>query len=84
VRLGRRDLAVRALDNAVGKDPRNWEGHYGLALVRAAAGRDPRPQLRVARRLNPREQLVTDARRLLGDDPRAWARRALRARLPTQ
>jgi len=84
VRLGRADLAVRALDNAVRKDPRNWEGHYGLALVRAAAGRDPRPALREAGRLNPREALVTRARRLLAtDDPREWRRRALRARLPT-
>jgi hypothetical protein len=84
VRLGQRDLAMRALANAVRKDPRNWEGHYGLALVRAAAGRDPRPQLRAAGRLNPREQLVTQTRRLLGDDRRAWRRRALGARLPTQ
>jgi hypothetical protein len=83
VRLGQRELALRALRNAVVRDPRNWEGHYGLALVRAAAGRDPRPQLDVARRLNPRESLVEETRRLLGDDPRAWGRRALRARLPT-
>ena len=83
VRLGQRELAVRALRNAVRRDPGNWEGHYGLALVRAAAGRDPRPQLRAARRLNPLEPLVEETRRLLGDDPRAWERRAQRARLPT-
>ena len=82
VRLGQSELALRALRNAVRKDPRNWEGHYGLALVSAAAGRDPRPALGAAARLNPREQLVPETRRLLGDDPRQWKRRALRARLP--
>jgi Flp pilus assembly protein TadD len=83
VRLGQTELAVRALTNAVRKDPGNWEGHYGLALVRAAAGRDPRPELRVAQRLNPLEPLVFRAQRLLAtDDPQAWKRRALTARLP--
>jgi hypothetical protein len=83
VRIGRRDLAVRALANAVRKDPGNWEGHYGLALVRAAAGRDPRPELRVAQRLNPLEPLVFRTQRLLAtDNPRTWERRALQARLP--
>jgi hypothetical protein len=83
VRVGRPDLAVRALTNAVGKDPNNWEGHYGLALVRAAAGEDPRPELHVARHLNPRESLVSDAQRLFAtDDPQAWKRRARTARLP--
>jgi cytochrome c-type biogenesis protein CcmH/NrfG len=83
VRLGRPDLAVRALANAVRKDPDNWEGHYGLALVRAADGRDPRPELRLARRLNPREPLVPGAQRLFAtNDPRAWRRRAPQARLP--
>ncbi|MEA2148605.1 MAG: hypothetical protein QOD69_435 [Solirubrobacteraceae bacterium] len=83
VRVGRPDLAVRALSNAVRKDPDNWEGHYGLALVRAAAGEDPRSELRVARRLNPREPLVSSAQRLFATaDPRAWRRRAQAARLP--
>ena len=83
VRVGRADLAVRALANAVRKDPRNWEGHYGLALVRAADGRDPRAQLRIAGQLNPLEPLVPRAQRLFAtNDPRAWRRRALTARLP--
>lgn len=83
VRLGRSDLALRAMRNAVSRDPGNWEGHYGLALARAAAGADPRPSLRIARRLNPREPLVPSTMRLLGDDPRQWRTAALRARLPT-
>jgi hypothetical protein len=83
VRVRQPDLALRAFGNAVRKDPRNWEGHYGLALVRAAAGRDPRPALLDAQRLNPREPLITRAQRLFAtDDPRAWRRRALTARLP--
>jgi Flp pilus assembly protein TadD len=84
VRVGQLELAQRALRNAVRKDPHNWEGHYGLALVRAAAGQDPRPALSEARRLNPLEPMVAETRRLLGNDPRKWKRRALEARLPTQ
>ena len=85
VRIGRPDLAVRAFRSAVRKDPRNWEGHYGLALARAAAGRDPRPALRTARRLNPLEPLVARTTRLLDtSNPRAWRRRALTARLPSE
>ena len=82
VRIGQTDLALSAMRNAVRKDPGNWEGHYGLALVQAVARQDPRPELRLARRLNPREPLVAETTRLLGDDRRAWQRRALRARLP--
>ena len=82
VRIGQTDLALNAMRNAVRKDPGNWEGHYGLALVQAVARQDPRPELRIARRLNPREPLVAETTRLLGDDRRAWQRRALRARLP--
>ncbi|HWI06283.1 MAG TPA: O-antigen ligase family protein [Solirubrobacteraceae bacterium] len=83
VRLGQSGLAVRAMRNAVRRDPGNWEGHYGLALARAAAGEDPRPSLREARRLNPRAPLVAETTRLLGDDPDAWRSRVLRAQLPT-
>ncbi|MBW3608071.1 MAG: O-antigen ligase family protein [Actinobacteria bacterium] len=82
VRLGHNELAVQAMHNAVSRDPGNWEGYYGLALVRAAAGEDPRPSLRVARRLNPNEPLVFQATQLLGDDPDKWRSQALRARLP--
>ena len=82
VRLGRSGLAVRAMRNAVRRDPGNWEGHYGLALAQAVAGDDPRPSLRAAGRLNPEEPLVVRTWRLLGDDPDAWSRRALQARLP--
>ncbi len=85
VRLGQPQLAVRALQRAVALDPANWEMHYGLALVRAVAGLDPRPQAREAARLNPSDSdLATALAASLGstDDPRAWRRRALRAPLP--
>jgi hypothetical protein len=61
VRIGRAQLGERMLESAVRRDPRSWELHYGLALVRAAAGGDPRPQLRTADRLNPKEPVVDDA-----------------------
>ncbi len=84
VRLGQPKLAVRALQRAVRLDPGNWEMHYGLALVRGAAGLDPRAQARDAARLNPSDSdlataLVTSLEGT--DDPRAWRRRALRAPL---
>lgn len=84
VRLGQRRLAVRALERAVALDPHNWETHYGLSLVRGAAGLDPRPQAREAVRLNPSftdlpYPFLTSVKKT--DDPRAWRRRALRAPL---
>ena len=84
VRVGQPDLAVRALTNAVRKDPDNWEGHYGLALVRAAAGRDPRPELRVAAAPEPASSRSSSARSACWrpTTPGTWKRRALTARLP--
>jgi hypothetical protein len=84
VRLGRTDLAVRAMDEAVKRDPRGWEYHYGLALVRGAARLDPLPAAREAARLNPLEPLAARAvKRFRTRDPRLWRRRALASRLPT-
>lgn len=85
VRLGLPDLAVRAMDGAVARDPRNWEMHYGRALVLGAAGVDPRPSARRALALNPLEPLAREAVDGFGtDDPQTWRRRALEARLPVQ
>lgn len=85
VRLGLPDLAVRAMDGAVPRDPRNWEMHYGRALVLGAAGVDPRPSARRALALNPLEPLAREAvDGFATDDPQTWRRRALEARLPVQ
>lgn len=83
LRLGRRTLAIRALREAVARDPNSWEAHYGLALVQAAAGRDPRPQARRARQLNPLEPRARNAVVAFSQgDRRDWRAFALRAPLP--
>ncbi|HEX6582990.1 MAG TPA: hypothetical protein VF056_05245, partial [Thermoleophilaceae bacterium] len=82
-RLGLDTLAVGAMESGIDRDPENWELHYGLALVRANAGRDPRSAAREALRLNPRGDLPRSAvRRFATTDPQKWRRRAQRARLP--
>lgn len=82
-RAGDDRLAIGAMRSGIDRDPENWELWYGLALVRASAGEDPRPAARVALRLNPRGPLARDAvRRFDTNDPTKWKRRALRARLP--
>ena len=83
VRLGRADLAERALQNAADRDPESWEPAYGLALVRGSFGRDPRPAMRRAVALNPRSPMVQyAAARLTGSSPRRWRREARRLALP--
>ena len=82
-RSGKNRLAVTMLRTAVARDPGVWESYYGLALVRAAAGKDPRPAARKALELAPHEPLARDAAgRFRTADPRKWRRRALNARLP--
>jgi O-antigen ligase len=82
-RLGENRLAMLAMDNAVSRDPDSWETHYGLAIVRAAAGLDPLPQLYRAKQLNPFEDTVDDAiAGMSGKGPQEWKRRARVARLP--
>jgi len=83
ISLGEPKLAVRALAAAVRNDPDKWATHYGLALTRAAAGLDPRPEARIARRLRPGEARSAALLRLFDtDDPSEWRRRALKAPLP--
>lgn len=84
VRAGEPRLGVRMMERAVARDPRSWEYRYGLALVRGAAGLDPRGEAALALALNPLEPLARDAvRRFLStDDPARWRARALGARLP--
>jgi len=84
VRAGLSELAVRSMGKALARDPANWEYHYGLALVRGAAGLDPRPQAAAALALNPLNPLTREAAIELGtaDSPQEWRRRAVEARLP--
>ena len=84
VRFGRPDLAVRAFEAAVRRDPENWRVHYGLALVQAANGQDPRPRLLRARELNPLEAVVEEAQEDLAEvtTPRGWRRASVKAELP--
>lgn len=86
IRSGFTRDAERAMQGAANRDPANWQYHYGLALVRAAAGRDPRSEVSVALRLNPKEPRVRDAvARFRTKDPRAWqaAVRAIGLPAPT-
>ncbi|HYH59623.1 MAG TPA: O-antigen ligase family protein [Thermoleophilaceae bacterium] len=86
VRLGEPMLAERMMRTAVERDPNNWIYRYGLALVLAVLGEDPRGEIAEARRLNPLEGKAIRLERAFNatDDPGEWRRRALRARLPIQ
>jgi uncharacterized membrane protein YhaH (DUF805 family) len=82
-RLGETGLAVDAFQAAVRRDPQNWQAYYGLAIVQAVAGEDPRPAAREARRLNPLSELTRDLQRAFSTGtPQTWRRRATKARLP--
>jgi O-antigen ligase/polysaccharide polymerase Wzy-like membrane protein len=72
-RTGSMEEAVRDMARAVERDPQEWEYRYGLAVVRAAAGRDPRGAARAAQRLNPFEPRAREiVRRFRTSDPRRW------------
>jgi O-antigen ligase len=82
-RSGEYVLAEEALERAVENDPESWRMHYGLALVRALAGRDPLSELYEARRLNPLERKVArEIRAMRGGGPEQWQGQAQAAALP--
>jgi O-Antigen ligase len=82
-RAGQDRLAISMLQTAVARDKGEWESYYGLALVRAAAGQDPRPAARKALELAPYEPLAQEGAAIFHtSDPQKWRRRALSARLP--
>jgi hypothetical protein len=83
-RLGETELSLKAMDAAIDRDPRNWRLHQGMAIVQAAAGRDPVPWLRMAQALNPQSDLVKDTLKHFAgaNRPETWKRRAVSARLP--
>jgi hypothetical protein len=75
-------LAIAAVQNAINRDPENWEFHYDLAVVRGVAGLDPRSAARQARLLNPRSPLTASlVRAMRTSNPRLWRVGAANARL---
>ena len=83
VRIGQPRLGVEAMQAAIDRDPDNWTYRYALALTKAAAGIDPRPDARLAREMNPRSQLTRDAiERFDTSDPEVWKQRSASAPLP--
>ncbi len=82
-RAGEHQLAIQVLETAVDRDPGEWESYYGLALVKGAAGVDPRSDARKAHELAPHVLLTEEAVETFETkDPEKWRRRALKARLP--
>jgi O-antigen ligase len=61
IRRGMPRLAIDAIDQAISLDPKNWNYRYGLAVIRAAAGLDPRRAALQALQLNPRDPFAQDA-----------------------
>jgi hypothetical protein len=79
VTRGAPELGVRAAEAGVARDPGSWELHYALAIVRGAAGLDPRPAAARALELNPLEERAAQAAEAFATDSAgAWQRRARR------
>lgn len=76
-RYGEYELGEKAMESAISRDPENWEMHYGLGLVRAAAGKNPMVALREAERLNPLEPMVRHAVAVFGKARRPAERERL-------
>jgi O-antigen ligase len=82
-RRGEHGRAISMIKRAIERDPHNWELVYGLALVRAAAGKDPRDAAQRALRLNPLEPFTRGAvERFAETTPSKWQRQAQAAPLP--
>ena len=76
-------LALDAIAAAEHRDPENWELRYSEAVIRATAGRDPRPAARAALELYPQSPLTRAAVTAFSSGgPREWRRFALSAPLP--
>lgn len=78
LRSGDANDAISTLRRAVRRDPDNWRVHYSLAIAQASAGKDPRPEIRRARRRSPLEPVVLRvAKRLKGThSPKEWRKAA--------
>jgi len=78
---GYAQAAVPAMNQAVSLEPQSWEEWFWLAVAQAGAGEDPRGAIRRAIVLNPRENGLRHAARVLrSSNPRAWERAAPRLR----
>jgi O-antigen ligase len=76
-RVGSPDRAVQAIENAIDRDPLNWEYRYGLAIMRGVAGLNPRPAARRARQLNRFNTEANEAvRRFQTSSRQEWQRQA--------
>jgi len=74
--------AIGDLRAAVARGGADWQTHYGLALVLAANGGDPRAEIAEAQQLNPLEPAVQQmADAFAQADRRTWERPALGASL---
>jgi hypothetical protein len=74
VRADKPQLAITMMDKAVSLDPNDWNYRYGLAIMEAAAGQDPRGAARRALSLNPRESLVQEEFKTLNQaKPSQWS-----------
>lgn len=81
-RLGLGPLSIDMARRAIARDPANWQYRYDLALVQAAAGRDPRPSIAYARRLNPLSGMLdTFQKAVRTGRPATWRRQASRSPL---
>ena len=79
-RARRSKLALRAIDAAIARDPGDWEFRYDQAIIRAAAGLDPRPATRAAVARNPLDARVRNAARwFLHGKHRLWRKRGREA-----
>jgi hypothetical protein len=82
---GRPEAGIADLQKAVERDPDNWEYRYSLGVMRAAAGQDPRADIRRAQQLGPYQVIPDDAAALFDTEiPSVWQRRAPRAPLPDE
>ncbi len=66
--------ALAEMRAAVRNDPANWEPRYGLAIISALVGEDPRPAARMALALSPFQPLEVRLAGKLGSDQQGlWA-----------
>jgi hypothetical protein len=81
-RAGDPTTALDQMRQALALDPDNWRLVYDVAVLQGLQGRDPRPTLRAARRLNPRSWFLRIAARPFnGNTPQVWQAAARQADL---